>query len=95
MLEQLRNFDSDRANPDEMVALHAFARVLEAEYQSLGLHAPEWVAEKKTEVKRELDSRLADMKAKRVREIKQQLATLKTAAEKRADLEAELQRLSV
>lgn len=93
MLERLKNFDSERANPDEMVELHAFARAMISEYAALQLEAPEWLEEKQLEVKRELDNRLADMKAKRIREIKAKLATLKTAEEKRAELAEELKRL--
>lgn len=93
MLNELRNFDSEKAHPDEMVALHAFARNLAAEYTHLGLAEPEWLEEKRVEVKRELDTRLADMKAKRIREIKAKLATLKTAEEKRTELAEELKRL--
>lgn len=94
MLDALKNFDGERANPDEMVELHAFARSMAAEYRELGLEPPEWLEEKRVEVKRELDTRLADMKAKRIREIKARLATLKTAEEKRAELNDELKRLT-
>lgn len=93
MLERLKNFDSERSNPDEMVELHAFARVMIAEYKELQLEAPEWLEEKQLEVRRELNNRLADMKAKRIREIKAKLATLKTAEEKRNELADELKRL--
>lgn len=93
MLERLKLFDSRRADPDEMVELHSFARQLLAEYKELGLPIPEWIEDKRLEVKRELETRLADMKAKRIREIKAKMSTLKTAAERRAELEEELKSL--
>lgn len=93
IIERLKSFDSERSNPDEMVELSAGARILAAEYQTLGLESPDWLEEKRVEVKRELDTRLADMKAKRIRELKAKLATLKTAEERRSEIAEELARL--
>lgn len=94
MLDKLRNFDAERnTDVDEMVALSAFARGLAAEYTTLALDAPEWLETQQKAVANEINSRLADMRAKRIREVRARLATLKTAEEKRAELNAELERL--
>lgn len=93
MLEKLKNFDPEKGDVDEMVVLSAFARNIAAEYAHLGIDQPEWLEVKHKEVLREVDTRLSDLRAKRIREIERSLAGLKSAEEKRADLKAELERL--
>ncbi len=93
MLERLKNLDVERMDADDLIALSAFAKILEAEYAAHSLEVPEWLKDRQAELKREILTRTADMRAKRIREINARLDTLKTADEKRADLKAELERL--
>jgi hypothetical protein len=93
MLEKLKGFEAERCGAEELVALSAFGRSLAEEYTRLKLDAPDWLNDRIAEVGRELQARLADMKAKRVKELKAKLSTLRTAEERRKDIEAELARL--
>lgn len=90
MLERLKNFDVERADVEELVALSAFARQLTEEYKLQLIASPEWLEIRTAELKREIGTRQADIRAKRVREIKAKLNGLKTAEEKRTELAAEL-----
>lgn len=93
MLKELKTFSASNADVEEMIELSAFGRSISAEYAALGIEAPKWIEEKQTEVRRELNARLADAREKRKREIRAALTTLRTAEEKRADLAKELAQL--
>ena len=93
MLNALRNFNAEETNVDEMVSLSAFGSTLSAEYAALNVDAPEWLGTQIKAVRREIQSRLADVREKRIREIERSLETLKSADEKRQDLRLELERL--
>jgi len=93
MLERLKNLDLERLDVDEMVAMLAFAKSLAAEYQAQQAPAPEWVDTRAKELKREINTRLADMKEKRKKEIKAKLQSLKSAQERREELTKELEQL--
>ena len=93
MLDKLKNFDCEKGDVDEMIELSAFARGMQQEYVALSIDPPEWLEVKHKEVVREVNSRLADLREKRIREIDRALAALKTAEEKRTDLKAERERL--
>lgn len=93
MLKDLKNFDAERADVDDMIELSAFARTIYSEYCALAIEPPEWLETQTKAVRREVNNRLADLRAKRVREIKARLSTLKTAEEKRTELTEELARL--
>lgn len=90
MLERLKNLDVERLDVDDLVALSAFGRQLTEEYKTLQIAAPEWLETRTAELKREIGTRTADIRAKRIREIKSRLAALKTTEEKKTDLAAEL-----
>lgn len=93
MLNQLKNFEADRMDADELVALSSLARQMTAEYAVLAIDPPEWLEIRSAELKREIGTRAADIRAKRIREIEARLATLKTTEEKKSDLTAELAKL--
>lgn len=93
MLKDLKNFDPERADVDDMIELSSFARTLAGEYVALAIDAPEWLETQTKAVRREVNNRLADLREKRKRELKARLATLRTEAEKRAELTEELARL--
>jgi len=92
-IDRLKNFNVDATDIDELVAISAFARSLAAEYEANTLEKPEWLETKSAELKREINGRQADARAKKIKEIKLKLGTLKTAEEKRNELNAELARL--
>lgn len=90
MLEVFQNFTLTRLSLDELVELSAYGRALKAEYEANKIDTPEFVDVQLGVLSREIASRVADKREARKRQIKAQLAGLKTAAEKRAELEAEL-----
>jgi len=93
MLDQFKNYSNDSLDLDELVALAAFGRQLRAEYEAQRVSEPEYVATQLNAVRREIEAKMADRREARKREIKAQLSGLKTAAEKRAELEKELETL--
>ena len=88
-----KNFSADRMDLDELVALSAFGKSLRAEYEALQLEEPEFVAVQINTLKREIRSRVADKLEARKRELANRIDSLKTPKEKKAELEAELQKL--
>ena len=90
MLEQFKGFNTEVSDLDELVAMAAFGRSLRAEFESLNVSVPEFVDDQTRVIKREIETRVADRRAARVRELKAQRDSLKTAAEKREAIEKEL-----
>lgn len=90
MLDQFKSFNTEVADLDELVAMAAFGRSYRAEFESLNVSVPEFVDDALRGIKREIETRVADRRAARVRELKAQRDSLKTAAEKREAIEKEL-----
>lgn len=91
MLDQFKAFNVETAdNLDELVAMSAFGQSLKAEFESQKIAVPEYVGDSLTAIKREIERRVSDRRAARVRELKAQEAGLKTAAEKREEIRKEL-----
>lgn len=88
-----KNFSADRMDLDELVALSAFGKSLRAEYEALQLEEPDFVGVQINTLKREIRSRVADKLEARKRELANRIDSLKTPKEKKAELEAELQKL--
>lgn len=93
MLNLLKNFDAERMDVDELVALSLFARQLHGEYETLNLDVPDWVDESTRGVRLEIRSRVSDLLAKRLKEAKARRASLRTTEEKRTELDAEIEKL--
>ena len=90
MLAEFKNFNVEHADLDELVALAAFGRHLRTEYENLKVTEPEFVDINLKSLRREIDTRLADRREARVRELKAQRDSLKTAAERREAIDREL-----
>ena len=90
MLNEFKNFNVEGGDLDELVALSAFGKQLRGEFESQKVAVPEYVSDNLNALAREIDSRVADRRAQRVRELKQQRASLATAQEKREAIEKEL-----
>ena len=93
MLEQLRNFNLDRIDLDEMVALFAFGENLKVVYGNLLLEVPEWVTDNVATLQKEIHSRRRDSLEKELKKAQASLESLKTADEKRQDIRAKIERL--
>lgn len=91
MLQEFKSFDAENADDlDELVAMAAFGRSLRAEFDAQNIAAPEFVDNSLRSIKREIENRVADRKAARIRELKAQRESLKTAQEKREAIDKEL-----
>lgn len=93
MLNEFRNFVADRLDIHQLVALEAFGQTLRDSYDRNGLEEPDFVTIQLKALKREIRGRAADATEARKAHIRSQLEALKTPAEKKASLKAELERL--
>lgn len=64
-----------------------------AEFEALGVEAPEWAVQNIASVRREVKSRNADRIAAKIRDTEARLDALKTPSQRKEDLKAELVRL--
>ena len=90
MLEQFKTFNKDRLDLDEMVALAAYGRNLRDEYERQRVDEPEWVGHQLKVLRHEIAAKVADKIEARKNQLKSQLKSLRTPAERREDLEKEL-----
>ena len=93
MLNEFKGFIVARMDIDDLVVLAAFGRQLRLEFEAQKVEEPEYIDVNLKTLRREIASRLADKQEARRRHIKASLESLKTPAEKRAQLEAELKSL--
>ena len=93
MLENFKNFNADTTDLDELVALSAFGKQLRGEFEAQKVAVPEYVSDNLNSLAREIDSRVADRRAQRVRELKAQRSSLASAQERRDAIDKELDAL--
>ena len=93
LLQDFKSFNVDAADLDELVALSAFGKQLRGEFEAQKVAVPEYVSDNLNSIAREIDSRMADRRATRVRELKAQRDSLKTAQERRDAIDRELAEL--
>lgn len=93
MLEKLKGLDLQTPTLDELIYLSSQAKALRAEFDANNAEVPEWLDNRIRELKREIQSRLQDSVALRIKTLKAQRDALKTPQEKREAIEAELQKL--
>jgi hypothetical protein len=89
----LKRLDLDTIELDQAVAYEVFAKQLRAGFEARQLDVPEWLNDQLRGLNRTIESKVADRKALRIRELKTGLANLETPAEKRARLKTELDAL--
>jgi hypothetical protein len=90
MLEELRGLDVERTNLDEMVALSTFGRAMEDEYKRLTIPVPEWLEDRLSALDREIRLRRTDALQAKLKELEARKEALKTADQKRQDVDAEM-----
>jgi len=90
MLQNFKSFNIDTADLDELVELATFGRQFRAEHEALNVPVPEYVDDNLRAIRKEIDSKLSDRRAQRVRELKAQRDSLKTAQERRDAIDKEL-----
>ena len=89
VLNQFKNFDTDRMDLDELVELISFGQLLRDQYEKLNLEEPEFVGTQLKSLKREVRAKNADRLTARLREIKNLEKNLQTPAERKAALSKE------
>ncbi len=93
-LSSFKNFNVDRVTDvDELVAGVVFGKALRAEFEALQLETPAYIDAQLNALRREITSRNADSIAARERELVARIDSLKTPAQKKAELEAELAKI--
>jgi ATP-dependent Lon protease len=92
-INALKNFNADRMDLDDMVGLLADSKALRAEYEALQIEEPEYIDTTIKAIRREITARNADKIAARKRELTARIDSLKTPAQKKAELEKELAKL--
>lgn len=92
-LQTFKNYNTARADLDDLVAMAAFGRALRNEYESHQIEEPEFVGAKLKALRAEIADRNADKIAARKSEIKARLDALKSPKEKAAELRKELEAL--
>lgn len=93
MLSQFRNFQADRMDIDELVALAAYGRALRDEYEKHNLDEPEFVDAQLKSLRREITARNADRLESRRKEINSRLESLKTPTQRKSELLKERQEI--
>lgn len=86
-LSQLKNLETKRFDLDELIALSAEGKALQAEFVALGVDVPEWLVVAVKSIGLDIRARLADSIEKRLRQAKARIQALKPASERRAELE--------
>jgi hypothetical protein len=82
-LEEMKNFNTDRASLDEMLLIEDDMNRLRARYENRTLPVPEWLTDQLTTVNTETSRRTRDDLEKRLKELNAADAALLTQAEKR------------
>lgn len=94
MLLELKRFDPDRVvEMEQLVALQIFAEGLKKGFTDNALDVPEWLLDKLDTVKSEIHTRRKNAIRAAIKEAEARVASYKTASEKRADAQAELDKL--
>lgn len=75
---------------EELFLAQAQLRTIDSGYQDLSLDTPEWIIDKLGEIDREINLRVKSDLAHRLKIAKARRASLRTADEKRKDLDAEI-----
>ena len=89
LIDQIKNFNINRMDPDEAIALSAQARQLEAEYAGYGAQLPVGLAEKITEVRDYVKASQKQFIQMRLREVQMQKQRLMPKEKKLEILENE------
>jgi hypothetical protein len=94
MLEKLRSVNVDKMDIDDLVELAAFGQLARTTYSAYEVPTPEWLTDALKTLDADIKRRRRDALEARRKQIKARRAGLRTAAEERADLDAEDARLA-
>lgn len=94
MFQQIIDRAGKTSPIEDLVAAVAAIDILEAAYKSTSTDVPEGLAHTRKRIVRQIEMNRMDEIELRRKEIQSRMAALKTPAEKRAELEAELAKLN-
>ena len=86
----LRAIEIDTTEIEDLMVIKNQLAVIDTEYQNLTLDTPEWVTDKLGEVSREINNRVTAELTLKLKQAKSRRSALKTADEKRKDLDVEI-----
>ena len=92
-VELLKNFDANRLNIHELIALAAFGQTMRDSYGAHQVPEPEWFQSSMKALRREIKARNLDALETELRTKKARLETLKPAEEKRGQLADDIKKL--
>jgi hypothetical protein len=94
VLEKLRNLNIERMiDLDEAVALFAFGNMVLTSYKDQTLEPPAWLTDNLSVLGKDIKERRRDNLEAALKEALAKKSALRTAEEKRADLDGEIERL--
>lgn len=93
MLNLLKNLQIDREGLEELVAVLAFGKSLQAEFDLQGIDQPEWLEDRIKLLTREVRDRNHDQLQAKLRKAKTALASMATPEQKRASLQKQIKQL--
>ena len=83
----------DGAVLDELVAARAELKILASNYDDLGVSIPDWIVEKLDQIEPEIKSQVKAELQATLKKLISSRSALRTADEKRADLDVQIQKL--
>jgi DNA repair exonuclease SbcCD ATPase subunit len=92
MIDQLKRANLDNYDLEQLIELSAIARLIRNEFEvnTTGAEAPKWLDDRTREVRRAIATKQEDILEARLNELKSRRSTLRTAEEKRSELDAEI-----
>lgn len=97
LIQDLRNIASagvDRCDMDDLVCLYSAGTAYASTYAGFQLEQPDWLKASLDALAKDIKSRRRDYLEAQLAQAKARKETLKTAEQKRADTDAEIERLS-
>jgi hypothetical protein len=93
MLQQLKSFEPNRLDVDEVVSLSAYAKILRAEYEAQKVEVPEWLDPKMADLSKAIKKLYADRVAAELKETRARRLNLNTVQETKEDLDRRIAKL--
>ena len=93
LIINLKAIEIDTTAIEDLMVIKNQLSVIDSEYQNLSLDTPEWVTDKLSEAAREINNRVKTELLIKLKQAKSRRGALKTADEKRNDLDAEIKAL--
>lgn len=93
MLKELRQYNVDIGNLEDMVEMHLQGSLILKHFEDLDIDIPEWLPGKLRQIKREIMQKVSDKIEKRLSEARLRLESLKTPIQKKAEIEREIKKL--